>query len=106
MTTAPPITAAGQALQNAAVVVSLKACEGWGWFQADAAKTLDAIVADVLETMPIDGDMTAIRLKIAEFRALKKVVFTDIEQMSEGAASVMNAVAGDDLPENHTAILP
>lgn len=106
MITAQPITAAGQALKNAAVVVSLNACEGWKWFQKDAADTLAAMSIDVLETMPIDGDLMELRLKIAAYRALKKTIFTEVEQMAEGAASIMAKVAGDDLPEGHTTILP
>ncbi len=101
MITAPPITAQGQALKNAAVVVSLKRCHGWQWFQADAQGKLAALAADILETMPLDGDMMAIRLKIARYRAIKGALFTDIEMMEQGAATVMAQVIGTDLPEDH-----
>lgn len=106
MTTQPPITAQGQALKNAAVITSLKACDGWKWFQEDAAKTMEAIAADVLNTLPLEGDMTAIRLKIAAYRAIKKTIFTDLQQMADGASAIMAKVAGDDLPEDHVSILP
>jgi hypothetical protein len=101
LSTQPPITAQGQALKNAAVVVSLKRCHGWQWFQDDASNTLQTLADDILDTMPLDGDMMAIRLKIANYRAIKLTAFTRIEQMAAGAESVMAAAAGEDMPENH-----